>query len=76
VIFMGKRTFAVLASTLQAKGLPGTTQALLAENVSKPDQRLLRSTVAELADYLAETTGSDPALILYGPLVDSGDARS
>jgi uroporphyrin-III C-methyltransferase len=71
VIFMGKRTFAALASSLQAKGLPGSTPALLAENVSKPDQRLMRSTVAELAAHLAEGPGSDPALILYGPLADA-----
>ncbi|QBF30348.1 uroporphyrinogen-III C-methyltransferase [Thalassococcus sp. S3] len=70
VVFMGKRTFPVLAETLIAHGLPGDTPALLAESVSTPDQRLHRSTVARLARSLSEATGKAPALILYGPLAD------
>ncbi|GAB1377665.1 uroporphyrinogen-III C-methyltransferase [Pararhodobacter aggregans] len=70
VVFMPKRTFARLAEMLLAAGLPGETPALLAENVSHPDQRLTRATVATLAETLA---GADPraaGLILYGPLAE------
>lgn len=70
VVFMPRRTFAALARDLLAAGLPGTTPALLAENVSHPDQRLLRHTVAGLADDLADAPAAGPAaLILYGPLL-------
>jgi uroporphyrin-III C-methyltransferase len=65
---MPKRTFARLAGMLLAAGLPGDTPALLAENVSHPDQRLTRSTVAGLAAVLAQADARAPGLILYGPL--------
>jgi uroporphyrin-III C-methyltransferase len=67
-VFMGKRTFPELARRLIAAGLPGSTPAMLAESVSHPDQRLTRTTVAELADLMANEGSSTPALILYGAL--------
>lgn len=69
VIFMGKRTFAALSSELLAAGLPPGTPALLAESVSTPEQRLTRSTVAELGAALA-VAHDGPALILLGPLME------
>jgi uroporphyrin-III C-methyltransferase len=62
-----------LAADLATAGLPGDTPALLAENVSQPDQRLTRSTVGALAaDLVAPQAGGAPALILYGPLAWDG----
>jgi uroporphyrin-III C-methyltransferase len=73
VVFMPRRTFTRLAGDLVAAGLPGDTPALLAENVSHPDQRLTRTTVAALAaDLLAPQAAGAPALILYGPLAWDG----
>ena len=71
VVFMPKRTFARFAALLTDAGLPGDTPALLAENVSHPDQRLTRSTVATLARDLGADNSRAPALILYGPLAGS-----
>lgn len=71
IIFMGKRTFPDLATKLMAHGLPGATPAILAESVSTPDQMVMRSTIEELAEHLQKTPGSQPALILYGPLAPS-----
>lgn len=69
VVYMGKRTFPVLAERLIAAGLPPDTPALLAEAVSHPHQRLERGTVAGIAAALRdEGQGEHPALILYGPL--------
>lgn len=70
VVFMPKRTFGVLAGQLIGAGLPAETPALLAENVSHPDQRLTRSTVGALARELLAADSRAPALILYGPLAD------
>jgi uroporphyrin-III C-methyltransferase len=70
VIYMGKRTFPVLAAALIDRGLPPDTPALLAEAVSTPDQRLMRSTVAGLARALADDRSPLPGLILVGPLAD------
>lgn len=70
VVFMGKRTFPLLAETLTAAGLPGTTPAILAEAVGTPEQQVTRSTVADLAAQLGAEIGDRPALILYGPLAE------
>jgi uroporphyrin-III C-methyltransferase len=71
VVFMPRRTFARLVDDLMAAGLPGGTPALLAEAVSQPGQRLVRTTVAALAAALgAPAPDGAPALILYGPLAE------
>ncbi|WP_458791959.1 uroporphyrinogen-III C-methyltransferase [Yoonia sp. MH D7] len=70
VVFMGKRTFPKLYEVLHAHGLPADTPALLAEDVSGPDQQLTRMSVAALADQLKAEIGDAPALILYGPLAE------
>jgi uroporphyrin-III C-methyltransferase len=67
VIFMGKRTFAELATKLQTHGLDPATPAVLAESVSTPEQRFLRATLATLAPQIS---GDGPALILLGPLAN------
>jgi len=73
VIFMGKRTFPLLVESLAENGLSEDTPALLAENVSKEDQTITRGTLKSLAAQLAESFGSGPALIMYGPLAEFGD---
>jgi uroporphyrin-III C-methyltransferase len=70
VIYMGKRTFPKLAAALIARGLPPDTPALLAEAVSTPEQRLLRTTVADLAQTLAADLSTLPGLILVGRLAE------
>jgi uroporphyrin-III C-methyltransferase len=70
VVFMPKRTFPTLAQALIAAGLSGETPTLMAESVSTPEQRLVRTTLAELAHALAQDQGKAPALIIYGPLED------
>ncbi|GAA4499162.1 uroporphyrinogen-III C-methyltransferase [Gluconacetobacter tumulicola] len=75
VVFMGRRTFPKLAALLFAAGLPGETPALLAEAVSRPEQRLLRTTVAELAGMLAAHDSGAPALILYGALANQPEGE-
>jgi uroporphyrin-III C-methyltransferase len=74
IVFMGRRTFPELAQRLIAAGLPGSTAALLAESVSRPDQRLTRTTIAELAVGITTEASDAPALILYGALA-VGDGR-
>ncbi|MGV6802640.1 MAG: uroporphyrinogen-III C-methyltransferase [Ruegeria sp.] len=73
VVFMGKRTFPLLVEALHVHGLPLDTPALMAESVSTPEQSLHRSTVGALAERLGSEIGTAPALILYGPLAESGD---
>ncbi len=69
-VYMGKRTFAQMVAELIKHGMPADTPAMLCEGVSKPDEVLTRSTIAELADSLEGAESTQPALILYGPLAD------
>ena len=70
VVFMGKRTFGLLAARLMAAGLAPETPALLAESVSTPAQKLVRGTLASMEALIAAEGADGPALILIGPLVD------
>ena len=70
VVFMGQRSFPALAERLIAAGLPGTTPAMLAEAVGHAEQRLLPTTIADLAAFLRDSDVSQPGLILYGPLAE------
>ena len=74
VVYMGRRTFPVLAAKLIEHGLAPETPALLAESLSRVDERLVRTTVAELAEQLARGgAATTAAVILFGPL--AGDHR-
>jgi len=44
------------------------TPALLAESIGHADQRLLRTTIKELAEQLTQETVTSTAVILYGAL--------
>lgn len=70
VVFMGKRTFSSLVAVLTAHGLSPETPAILAENVSRPNERLHRTTITTLAAELEKDAGDAPAVILYGALAD------
>ncbi|MFX5252950.1 hypothetical protein ABTD06_19570, partial [Acinetobacter baumannii] len=70
VVYMARRTFPVLVERLLVSGLAPETPAILAETVGHHDQRLLRSTIAGLADLLGDRASSAPAIILYGPLLE------
>ncbi|MBR0714732.1 uroporphyrinogen-III C-methyltransferase [Bradyrhizobium liaoningense] len=74
VVYMGRRTFPVLAAKLIEHGLAPDTPALLAESLGRPDERLVRTTVAELAEQLARGgAATTAAVILFGAL--AGDYR-
>lgn len=67
-VYMGKRTFPALATRLIAQGLPPDTPALLAEAVGQAEQRLLRTTIKQLAERLPDENVAATAVILYGAL--------
>ncbi|UZD91528.1 uroporphyrinogen-III C-methyltransferase [Cognatishimia activa] len=71
VLFMPKRTFPELAEKLFATGLRRDCPALLAENVSHPEQTLERTTMEALAMKLASEITSAPGLILFGELAEA-----
>ncbi|QOZ25028.1 uroporphyrinogen-III C-methyltransferase [Bradyrhizobium sp. CCBAU 51753] len=69
VVYMGRRTFPALAAKLTAHGLAPTTPALLAESLGHPEQRIVRTTIAGLAELLADAgTATAASVILFGAL--------
>jgi uroporphyrin-III C-methyltransferase len=71
VVYMGKRTFPALAAKLIAHGLSSETPALLAESLGHADQTLVRTTIAALADRLAQDIAPATAVILFGALAET-----
>jgi uroporphyrin-III C-methyltransferase len=69
-VYMGKRTFPRLAARLIAAGLSGETPAMLAESIGHADQRLVRTTVAKLAEQFAQESVTATAVILFGALTE------
>lgn len=67
-VYMGKRTFPLLAARLIAQGMSPDTPALLAESVGHADQRFVRTTIAALADQLKQESVTATAIILFGAL--------
>jgi uroporphyrin-III C-methyltransferase len=72
VVYMGKRTFPMLAAKLIERGLSPETPALLAESLGHDDQKLVRTTIAHLAEQLALGSASATAVILFGALAGEG----
>lgn len=70
VLYMAKRTFPALVERLVATGMAPGTPAMLAENVGHEDQRITRGSIAGLAEVLTSAPSTEPAIILYGPLLE------
>ncbi|WFU38298.1 uroporphyrinogen-III C-methyltransferase [Bradyrhizobium sp. CB82] len=69
VVYMGRRTFPDLAAKLIAQGLAPETPALFAESLGRADERLVRTTIAKLAEELAQAVpAATAAVILFGAL--------
>ncbi|MFC0408436.1 siroheme synthase CysG [Roseomonas elaeocarpi] len=71
-IYMGVSTLARVRDGLLAAGLPPATPAALVENGSRPDQRVLRGTLPEVAAAAPGWTQGGPALLLVGEAVGRG----
>ena len=65
-IYMGKKSSRFLQGRLMMHGAAPDTDVTIVENVSRPDQRVIGTTLARLADDLGQAGLTGPALILYG----------
>jgi uroporphyrin-III C-methyltransferase len=73
VVYMGRRTFPRLAAKLIEHGMSPDTPALFAESLGHAQERLVRSTVAGLAERLSQDTdATTAAVILFGALAPLG----
>ena len=67
--YMAGRTFATVAAQLVAAGLSPATPAVVVVNASRPDERHLFGTLADLPAMLLAAPPSGPALVLIGRVV-------
>ena len=63
-IYMGKRAARFLAGRLMMHGAGGDTPVTVVENASRPESRVVSTTLARLPDTIADVEG--PAVLLYG----------
>jgi uroporphyrin-III C-methyltransferase len=74
VIYMGLANAHGIADKLIADGLAPQTPVAIIENATRPDQRVLRSLLADLGDLVARGAVASPALIVVGAVVLEADA--
>lgn len=75
-IYMGKLVAGELAASLQSAGMPADTPALIAENASLPDERLVKTRLDRLGVTAKLVMGDGPALLIIGSAVGSSRARA
>jgi uroporphyrin-III C-methyltransferase len=68
-IYMGKAAATEIAAALIASGLPADTPALIVENASLLDERLIRSSLGRMANTVKLVSGNGPALLIIGEAV-------
>lgn len=73
-IYMGKKAARFIQGRLIMHGADPATPVTIIENASRADQRVLPTTLANLAHDIAEAGLSGPALTLYGLAPRSVDA--
>jgi uroporphyrin-III C-methyltransferase / precorrin-2 dehydrogenase / sirohydrochlorin ferrochelatase len=67
--YMASRTLRPVAARLMAAGLPENTPAVAVENASRPGERHLFGTLADLPDALEAAEMHGPTLVLIGRVV-------
>jgi uroporphyrin-III C-methyltransferase/precorrin-2 dehydrogenase/sirohydrochlorin ferrochelatase len=74
-IYMGARTLPRIAERLAEAGLPTATPTVAIENATRPDERVCRGTLAEVAARVADGDFSGPMLVVLGEVVALGAAE-
>ncbi|TNF63605.1 MAG: uroporphyrinogen-III C-methyltransferase [Rhodobacteraceae bacterium] len=65
-IYMGKRAARFIQGRLMMHGAGGATPVSVIENATRPDQRILATTLSDLARDMADADLTGPALTLIG----------
>jgi uroporphyrin-III C-methyltransferase len=71
VIYMGVGQAAALADALRKDDVPGTWPVAIVEKATRPDQRLLVTTVDALAKTVADQAVTSPALFIVGTVAQA-----
>jgi uroporphyrin-III C-methyltransferase/precorrin-2 dehydrogenase/sirohydrochlorin ferrochelatase len=73
VLLMAVANLAPIAAALVAGGRPASTPAAVVENASMPQQRVLRSTLGQIAADAAAAGIEPPAIVVVGDVVSDLD---
>ncbi len=65
-VYMGLRAAAFLRGRLMMHGAAPDTPVTAVENASRPDQRVIATSLVDLPDALADAAPTGPVLILFG----------
>ena len=65
----GKKTFPNLAQILLKNGLDIKTKVLIAEDISKKDEKITQGTIEDILIYLKDNHDNHPTIIIFGPLL-------
>ncbi len=76
VVYMPVKTLASLASRAIAEGLDPQTPAVAVSRATRPDQREVYATIAELAGRLDKANLPGPVLVMFGKAFAPRDARA
>ncbi len=68
-IYMGKAMARTIMSELMSRNMPADTAALIVENASLPDERLIQTRLDRLAQTVRLVTGTGPVLMILGTAV-------
>lgn len=74
VIYMGLATSHDIAEKLMGDGLAPDTPVAVIENATRPEQRVLRSLLADLGPMVERLRVKSPALIVVGDVVSCAEA--
>jgi len=66
VVYMPRRTLADLAHRALEAGLDPATPAVAVVSATRPDERIVRGCIADIAERLALEGGEGPAIVLIG----------
>jgi len=73
VVYMAVASLAQLCEKLVEHGLPAATPAAVVENATKPEQRVIAGTLADLAQLAARGNAQSPSLAIVGGVVGLRD---
>jgi uroporphyrin-III C-methyltransferase/precorrin-2 dehydrogenase/sirohydrochlorin ferrochelatase len=65
-VYMGKAVLGEFADNLLAAGIDSATPAIIVENATRPDQRVLTSSVAQMGALVAASDLEGPCVMLIG----------
>jgi uroporphyrin-III C-methyltransferase / precorrin-2 dehydrogenase / sirohydrochlorin ferrochelatase len=66
IVYMPGKTIRELAATAIANGLSPDTPTLAIASATRPDEEIVRGTIADIADRLRQTAPAGPLLVMIG----------